>query len=376
MPTTAYSKTFNGEFQVDQLENLHLEFKDSLKLIPDFREFIKSDVLCPCCNVPNAIVVSQGYSKTSKKPVTQAHFAFKNFDGLDSHHKFCDFYSGLDKEILTTNDCMIKFRKSNNLATEIVRKFICAGIENNVFSQKDILDMRQWFIDLKSTNSFYVNDNRIALKVLHQMIINDYKKQKQYIYNNDAIELINVDNEAIKLLAFKVPFRDLPDPQKKEDNWIYYFLSSKTIIENALKISIKDNQSYTYDRTLLEEKYKDAWQLAYKIASSDHDLSEKYGRSIFNKVKKVNSIMAYACLLLFINKWDLDASMEMHKTCIAPIDKVNNMNLGNVMGINPFVNYSEWKVLKFVDGWIKQLENFDLADELIKAKTDVLKYYS
>ena len=135
MPTTAFSKTFNGEFQVNQLENLHKSNMEKLNLNPDFRTFVKMDVKCPCCNVEKAVVVSEGYSANSKVPVKQAHFAFKNNDGLDSHLKFCDFYTGKDKEVMVTNDCLVRFRESNDLVTQIIRKFICAGIENSIFSQ-------------------------------------------------------------------------------------------------------------------------------------------------------------------------------------------------------------------------------------------------
>ena len=377
MPTTAYSKTFNGEFQVDQLENLHTKFKDHLKLDTDFRAFVKSDVLCPCCNTSNAIVVSQGFSKASNEPVKQAHFALKNNDGLHSHLKFCDFYSGLDKEILTTNECMVRLRESNDMLTETVRRFICAGIENNVFSQKDILAMRQWFFELKSTKSLFVKESKLKLKLLHQMIINKERNKKQFSYSNDPRELIDIDidAEALKLLSFRAPVRSLPDPKNIKENWIYYSLRSKTVIEKAIKISIKDDQTYTYDRTLLKENYKKSWHVAYKIVSSVPELFKKYGRSTHTKVRKLNSIMAYAALLLFINKWDIEASLSMHNERIAPIDKIINMNLGNVIGINPFMNYAEWDVLKFVDVWTNQSEGFDMTIEFNKAKTDVLEHY-
>lgn len=375
MPTTAYSKTFNGEFQVDQLQNLHAKFKDELQLDKDFRTFVKSDVLCPCCNTSNAIVVNQGFSKVSNKPVKQAHFSFKNNDGLDSHLKFCDFYSGLDREILTTNECMVRLRESNDMLTETVRRFICAGIENDVFSQKDILAMRQWFFELKSTKSLFVKESKLKLKLLHQMIINKHKNKKQFFYSDEPRELIDIDVEALKLLAFRVPLNGLPDPKNIKENWIYYSLGSKTVIDKAIKISIKDDQTYTYDRTLLEENYKKAWHVAYKIVSPVPELLKKYGRSIHTKVRKLNSIMAYAALLLFINKWDIDASLRMHNERISPIDKVTNMDLGNVIGINPFMNYAEWDVLKFVDVWTNQLEGFDITVEFNKAKTDILEYY-
>lgn len=48
MPITAYSKTFKRELQVSQLEDLHSQFVEQLKLNPDFRLFVKDDVECPC----------------------------------------------------------------------------------------------------------------------------------------------------------------------------------------------------------------------------------------------------------------------------------------------------------------------------------------
>lgn len=373
MPTTAYSKTFNGEFQVTQLEDLHNKYAKELNLHPDFRAFVKLDVECPCCNVPNAIVVSEGFSSNSKDPVKQAHFAFKNNEGTDSHLKFCDFYSGKDKQNLSTNDCLFKNRKSNDLITEIVRKFICGGIENNIFSQSDIRNMRLWFLELRSNNSFYIQDSKIALKVLRQMVINDNNNKSNYIFNKSKIEsgLLNFDEEVYKLLSFRLPKKGLPDREK--DFTIYYYLSLKTTTEKAIRISIKDSGSYTYDRNLLNEKYRTTVHVAYKIARSIPELKKKYGNSLHNKINNINSIMAYSALLLFICDWNIESALEIHNEKIANIKTVKNMNLGNVIGINPFIYYQECQILKFSSEWEKNLGT-DLQDEFNKAKQELMTY--
>lgn len=373
MPTTAYSKTFNGEFQVAQLEDLHNKHAEELNLNPDFRAFVKMDVECPCCNAPNAIVVSEGFSSKSKDPVKQAHFAFKNNEGIDSHLKFCDFYSGKDKQNLFTNDCLFKNRESNDLTTEIVRKFICGGIENNIFSQNDIRNMRQWFLELRSNNSLYIQNSKVAIKVLRQMVINDYSSKKDYIFNKSKIksELFDFDEEAYKLLSFKLPKKGLPD--RVEDSEIYHSLSLKTITDKAIRISIKDNDSYTYDRNILDEKYRTTWYIAYKIASSIPELTKKHGHNIHKKVKNINAIMAYSALLLFICDWNKDLAIKIHNEKIAEIQTVKNMNLGNVIGINPFIYYQEWQVLKFSSEWEKNL-GIDLNGEFNKAKQELMTY--
>lgn len=375
MPTTAFSKTFNGEFQVNQLENLHKSNMEKLNLSPDFRTFVKMDVKCPCCNVEKAVVVSEGYSANSKVPVKQAHFAFKNNDGVDSHLKFCDFYTGKDKEVMVTNDCLVRFRESNDLVTQIIRKFICAGIENSIFSQSEILSMRQWFFELKSSKSLYIEESRIEIKVLREMLHNEYKGKKSYKFINNQDEFFNIDEEVYKFLSHKLPKIGLPDRNKIEDNWNYYLLTRKTITDKAIRISVKDDKTYTYDRNLLKDEYRKAAHVAYKIIISNPELKNKYGRNAHTKASKVNSIMAYAALLLFISDWDVDAAIKMHHDKIASINEVKNMDLGNAIGINPFVYYQEWTVLKFVSEWKKNFEKFDLNHEFEMAKKELLEYY-
>ena len=147
------------------------------------------------------------------------------------------------------------------------------------------------------------------------------------------------------------------------------------ITDKAIRISVKDDKTYTYDRNLLKDEYRKAAHVAYKIIISNPELKNKYGRNAHTKASKVNSIMAYAALLLFISDWDVDAAIKMHHDKIASINEVKNMDLGNAIGINPFVHYQEWTVLKFVSEWKKNFEKFDLNHEFEMAKKELLEYY-
>lgn len=75
MAITVYSRTFKKELDIVQLLNLYSS--NNVLNFSDFKEFVAFDAECPICNVSGAIVVSEGYSKTTNKIVSQSHFSFR-----------------------------------------------------------------------------------------------------------------------------------------------------------------------------------------------------------------------------------------------------------------------------------------------------------
>lgn len=351
MAKTAYSKIFQGEYQVAQLQDLHRDQWECLGLEPDFRAFVRNDVECPCCNVDGAIVVKEGFSSTSKLPIKEAHFAFRNNQGDDSHLKFCDFYSGKDKINDSANDCLIKWSHGNSLFTNEVRRLICAGIENKFLSQNDIRSMRLWFTKLRADQSVYVEDSELTLNILHQIIRNNYSERPYRLPNKN--KEFEIKEEAYKLLASKISNAQVWNDSRR---YAYQNFSFKGKINKAISIANSEMGTYTFDRSRLDLEYKKTMELAHKISVTIPSIKEKYGRGLFYNSIKSKALMAYAALLLFIKGWDMDSAFKLHNENINPITQVENMNLGNVLGVNPFINYREWEMIKIATSWRGELE--------------------
>ena len=345
MPITAYSKTFKRELQVSQLEDLHSQFVEQLKLNPDFRLFVKDDVECPCCNISNGIVVREGVSNKSNKVVKQAHFSFKNNQDQDAHLKFCDYYKGADKIKTSTNNCLVEFKDSDFTTTEIIRHLICVAIENDIIYQSDIRDMRDWFLNIRARNDIYLEDSSIILNTLHQMTLNEHFSKSRYIpvYAYEADPNFKLELEVYRSLSHNLEKDLLPERESQ----IYTLLKLKTFINKAITISKKDHGLYSFDRTLLEPEYKKTIHVSYKIILSIPELSKKYGRSILEKARKNNAFMAYSALLLFTTNWDINEALLKHEK-IYNIKDINDLNLGNTIGINPFLDYLSWTLLKYI----------------------------
>ena len=76
--------------------------------------------------------------------------------------------------------------------------------------------------------------------------------------------------------------------------------------------------------------------------------------------------MAYAATLLFVNNWNIEKATEMHNL-IENLPNTDN-SLGNVIGLNPFINYEAWITLKFSLIWKMILLNTILMKNLTKKK--------
>jgi hypothetical protein len=75
--------------------------------------------------------------------------------------------------------------------------------------------------------------------------------------------------------------------------------------------------------------------------------------------------MAFAALLLFVSDWDLDAAVGRFAQ-IATSSAAVDESLGNVMGLNPFHDFSAWEVLKA----LQELPPFEIPSIGVKAEMD------
>ena len=370
MTITAYSKTFKRELDARQLKNLFDENNTDSAL--SFRDFVKADIECPACNVSGGHYVAEAKSQSKGNVVKQAHFAFRDSMGKDTHLPFCDFYTGSDKLNVVANDGRVDFMRSGSEATQLIGLMVCAGIEANIFSQQDIRNMRQWFLDLREQGSFIFNLNPHIVQIARASLIRNKRNREQYIVDVSETEnsWFDIDNEVYQSLYFKFPELALDH----RDNPELWGIRLKGVVTKAKSIIVKDSGTSTFDRSILSEKYQLATQVASLVRSTHPRLRVLLGYTT-NALRSSNPLMAFAALLLFVSDWDVTV-VEKKIEAILAVETVTDITAGNVVGMNPFIHYSAWILVKALHELQSELEyEVDFDAEFNSEKERLMKLY-
>lgn len=367
MSLTAYSHTFKKELQVSQLKEL---FDKAVPAIPcDFKDFVRADVECSSCLAKGASVVREG--KNAKgEIVKQEHFAFRDASGGDPHQKYCDHYTGPDKIKSPDNDALIDFRKSNSPVTEIIKKMVCAGIENKVFTQQDIRNMREWYIDIRTNNTTKLNISHHLVNMANMAFYlnNKTPKVNEYIDDiyRDTRNGFDLDDEVYKSLVFKHPQYRFTNLTVQDKRWLYD-VRLAVVRKKATQLIKTNNGELLFERKLLDDKAPLVFRLANEIRILKVRISEAIPSS---RARHNNPLMALASLLLFISDWDYELALGKLKQ-ILHIKQVVDLTAGNVIGLNPFINHSAWSIVQILNR-IKNESNDQPTTNwnLIKKKSD------
>ncbi|MEN4637328.1 hypothetical protein ABEG70_19870 [Pantoea agglomerans] len=358
MAITVYSKRFKRELDKVQLERLYSE--SHLYEKEDFRSFVYTDAECPVCNVSGAYFVSEGFSTKTKKMVRQAHFAFRKSNGEDAHKVFCDHYKGSDRIKDSAGEAFTNLnRKDNSDVTKAVRELVCRGIENNMFSQEDIRNMRQWFTELRESGTQLIDYSPHIVNLVRAAIY--YRSDNQeYVFdiNKKDEQWFNIDEEVYKSLSYKYPSVLIDLFYENNKNFLRAIQGS-TITKQAHRLIRKDNGQHVYDRRVLNDKYNDALDLALYIARRHENLTRKFSRK--NDLKKASQLLAVAALLLFISEWDMNTAIEKFQKLVEAGQSILP-DAGNVIGMNPFIHYDAWEVVHTIKDLMSSLPDFTNVD--------------
>lgn len=368
MAITVYSKRFKRELDKEQLERLYNE--NALYEHQDFRDFVYADAECPICNVSGASYVSEGYSSKTKKKVKQAHFAFRKASGEDAHKVFCDHYKGSNPIKDSAGEAFANLnRKDNSDITKAVRELVCRGIENNIFSQEDIRNMRQWFTELRESGTQLIDYSPHVVNLLRAAVYyRADKKGYDFDIKKKDEQWFNIDNEVYKSLSHKYP-SVLINLFYDNNNKLVRAIQGSTITKQAHRLIRKDNGLHVYDRRLLDDKYNDALDLALYISRRHEKLARKYSRE--NDLKKASQLLAVAALLLFISEWDMNAAIDKF-LLLVEAGQSKLADAGNVIGMNPFIHYDAWEVVHTIKDIMISLPDFSNLDAEYLAEKDRL----
>ncbi|MDX6016221.1 MULTISPECIES: hypothetical protein [Shewanella] len=340
MPITAYSNTYKRELDATQLESLFNESPHSLDV--SFQNFVKNDIECPSCNVTGGYIVSEGICTRTGRTVSQAHFAFRNAQGVDAHLPFCDFYDGEDKQKLVSNEGRVDFRRSQSAITRQIGVIVSIGIENNIFSQGDMRDMRQWFLDLRKSGQELFDISPHIVNLARSSYVRSKRNFEKFVpdVSEASKEGFDIDREVYESLSHQYPHYKLIEYYK--ENPFYLEIAQKAVVKKAIKIIRNDSNFLSFDRSVLLDKYQLTRKLSDKIVQNDGFLSQNLSPSA---IFKSNPLMALSALLLFVSNWDIDEAWGKVEI-IYKIRTVKDHDAGNFIGLNPFANYSAWVIIK------------------------------
>ncbi len=86
--------------------------------------------------------------------------------------------------------------------------------------------------------------------------------------------------------------------------------------------------------------------------------------------------MALSTLLLYVSNWDETQAISKFNQ-ILEIGKVDDIDAGNVMGLNPFIHYSAWIIVKKLHELTSRLPepiDFEAEFEAEKSRLKALYY--
>lgn len=358
MAITVYSRRYKREIDNEQLKKLYsLDFPFDIN---DFRNFVYEDVQCPICNVSGAHYVSEGLSKQNGKIVRQAHFAFKTSDGNDAHKIFCDHYNGADRIRDSAGDAFLNLAKDGTDVTRIIRELVCRGIENNIFTQDDIRNMRQWFTELRESGNAVITYSPHVVQIIRASFYGsrdtDGYQIKKGIQNEPWFD---INTETYKSLKCKyAPFLgvNINTPEKAFLGMLY----SKTFANQAYRLISKDRNMNIFDRRILNDKYIAAMELSKIISKCHVTLRRKLTSDKI--ISRNNHLLAVSALLLFVSEWNLSEAIKKFDY-LTQVKKASNIDAGNIMGMNPFLHYDAWLLIHGIEEMIDSLPDFSRIDE-------------
>jgi hypothetical protein len=356
MPLTAYSTSHPGEHDVEQtLSWISVKFGQSRaegSAIPeDVRTYLRTDLQCPSCFVTGAEIVRS--AAKSGKANRQAFFRFTT----PGHSLHCDFANPETANAIPEN--LVSLTESKSNLTRAVRALVSAGIDQGVFSQVSIRDMREWFFGKKIESLFVVTLDPRLYAWLSAL-------QKNSFFLSGVLPAgVSLTAEIAALPQFdwraEATRRVMEHYPQHRSNMKAIFDQGIQMFGDAGKRAESLTQRFegraVFDPTVLVDEYRKTRSLADFIGHNYAPLKAAKGNS------GTASVLAFAALLLFIRGWDVSLAISDFLKIVAAVGSANQ-DLGNVMGLNPFHDYEAWKIVKCLqDLNIVVPENIDIDTE-------------
>ncbi|WP_299006342.1 hypothetical protein [uncultured Caulobacter sp.] len=337
---TAYSQSYGRELDFKQLLALRKVIASvddpALDLPGEERAWLRADLLCPSCRCDGAVAVLSDAPATQNGNTRQAHFRFLDASGRAAHKRGCDFYP-LDEEPGLTRGVDVAF-SANDRETRLVRELVCKARSIGVLSRTDIFAMRHWFLEVRDANTFVVKGEPIMADWLFAVF-------KLQMFTPLAFQPFHVNlpgfdaNEAARRhLAFH--YRDFSSTIPRVG------FSAATRDRTRRLLAAHPGQPLIAIG-VLREKFERTQAFAR--------LMVEYGSLKLSKARVSGylisdtpiALLAFASALLFVSDWSIDAALgRFAQVLAAPLP--DDLTLGNVMGLNPFHDFSALEIARFI----------------------------
>lgn len=361
MPLTAFSTSQPGERDVDQvLARASAHFGQpysSVEAIPEaWRAFLRTDLQCPGCFATGAEVVRGSVISKTGKSKRQSFFRFTT----PGHNPYCEFDS--DETANLTPENLVSFGESRSNLTRVVRDLVCTGIDQGVFSQVTIRDMREWFYKKRVSSLFEVTlDPRWfpwiegLRRAKHAatgslpdgvLLTQDIASLPEFDWRAEAARRVLDQHPEIKGIL------EIVDGQR-----LWFSGESASQLESLVR---RSRGRMVFDPNSLRIEYGKTVALAHFIARNHAPLKAEKARSLASV-----SVLAFSALLLFVSGWDTTKAITSFIKIVSALGHANP-ELGNVMGLNPFHNYETWNTMKRIqDLQLEVPDNSDIKAERV-----------
>lgn len=340
MPATAFSVKFARELDVDQLARLMTgarptQDQDGAEILSEFGDAIRVDIQCSSCGKFGAHIVRSARSRASRAVLRQAHFRFVDPNGGDAHHPFCEFYG--DGEVHSGEGGLLDFGSEKSAETIAIRLLVCKGIEQGVFDQRRIRNMRQWFFDLKSATRFTVSMPLEALSWAHAIQRHPYHQRWQF--HPAQAEMPAFDWKAAAKKEFTEEHLHLFELVKgglipfEDATW-----------RRATELAQKNIGREVFDVTKLQPYYEATISLCTFVAANGGIDFGKRQPEIYRWKGAPTALLALCALVLFVSDWDMNAAIVAFARLLSAPEPCD-VALGNVIGLNPFHEYGAWRLV-------------------------------
>ena len=339
MSKTAYSVLNKKELDVEQLLALYGNhtIEESVKILSDIPDHIRTlvnlDVQCPSCGVSGAILVSGAKSKITAKTLRQAHFRFVGVKNEDAHKTFCEF-STVDNDLPKQSE-LIDFQSDRSQETRLIRQVVCKGIEAKVFDQSDIRAMRQWYFDLKTSVSFRVTASASTFSYLYNLL--GHHPHDSLAHQPIHAEIPNFNWQHAARAKLTQDKADLV----KEAHEVKFGEGRKDAERLAERYKDRD----VFDVSALEPFYQKTIQLCMFTGRAFGFKPHKWANYKWGNVPP--AMLALCSLLLSVSDWDINIATEKMSIIFGAPEPTSLLH-GNVIGLNPFLDYNAWRIVKKV----------------------------
>ncbi|WDJ75227.1 hypothetical protein [Xanthomonas campestris] len=346
MPITAFSKQFNGEFDVVQLLSKLSPWDqgtaDPSVISQATRETIARDVVCPGCGAGNAKVVVAGQARRgAKRTVSQSHFRF------DDHKPFCEFEDNATPSVLP--DHLVDFRASRSAQTRLIGKRVSQGIELEIFSQGDMRRMRQWFLELRITHSYRCEVDEVFML---DFLALPYRGLASWHprFHPSMRQLPNFNSSEVASTQF---IEENPEIFDLLEQYHPLHIGDRDSQARVISTVRRNLNQLIYDPSAAKDQFSQVRQLANLVAGNEVDAKWRLHVSLRERTPQVSSLTAFCALLLFSHNWDMDKAVDAYvriRTSGEPV----TINSGNIIGLNPFYDYDSWRLIAIAHQ-VKQL---------------------